>query len=79
MKATNRVESFNCSSVALASLGRIALSPLAISACGGRRHNVIYRYPSSGRYLLDALPAINKRYSGAVIYCCNNNEEVDHV
>ncbi|EAA1723155.1 hypothetical protein DQZ83_01720 [Salmonella enterica subsp. enterica serovar Oranienburg] len=59
----------------MASLGRITRSPLAISACG----NVIYRYPSSGRYLLDALPAINKRYSGAVIYCCNNSEEVDHV
>lgn len=29
--------------------------------------------------MLDALPAINKRYSGAVIYCCNNSEEVDHV
>ncbi|MDI4745864.1 hypothetical protein MJL33_29205, partial [Salmonella enterica subsp. enterica serovar Kentucky] len=29
-----RVEPFNCSSVALASLGRITRSPLAISACG---------------------------------------------
>lgn len=29
--------------------------------------------------LLDTVPAINKRYSGAVIYCCNNSEEVDHV
>ncbi|QUJ05032.1 hypothetical protein KCP78_15165 [Salmonella enterica subsp. enterica] len=46
------VESFNCcSSVALASLGECLRT---LRRMRGRRHNVIYRYPSSGRYLLDA-------------------------
>ncbi|ENZ85464.1 hypothetical protein D088_700054 [Salmonella enterica subsp. houtenae serovar 16:z4,z32:-- str. RKS3027] len=43
------------------------------------RHKFAYRYPSSGRYPLDGMPVINKRYSRAAIYCCNNSEEVDHV
>ncbi|EAO4572570.1 hypothetical protein DHU18_05805 [Salmonella enterica] len=79
MKAINWAESFDCSSVPLVFQGRITRSPFVITACGRLRHKVVYRYPSSERYPLDGMPAINKHYSGAVIYYCNNSEEVDHV